>query len=152
MFRSEFKREKAGNPVEAVKTATDKTNLEMGMRVMGQAKLLAPVNKKIGEGGRLRNSISVTSRHAEHKGFNDSPGDRADNKLSTQGLTEGDVYVGCNLDYAVHQEYGTMRMAAQPFLRPSVDIEVKGESIQSVMKRYSDEQMRKELAMRQEDI
>ena len=29
--------------------------------------------------------------------------------------------VGTNVEYAIHQEYGTKKMSAQPFLRPALD-------------------------------
>ena len=32
------------------------------------------------------------------------------------------VLVGTAVDYAPHQEFGTIKMAAQPFLRPAVDL------------------------------
>lgn len=62
-----------------------------GVVVDGQAVLLCPVDT-----GNLRNSIT-------HK-------------------VEGDaVTIGTPVHYASHVEYGTSKMAAQPFLRPAVD-------------------------------
>lgn len=65
------------------------------IRVESRAKHLAPVDT-----GRLRSSIT--------------------HEMGTEG---GDLVgrVGTNVEYARHQELGTSRMAAQPFLRPALD-------------------------------
>lgn len=39
----------------------------------------------------------------------------------TYEVSEDDAKVGTNVDYAIHQEFGTRKMAAQPFLRPALD-------------------------------
>lgn len=39
--------------------------------------------------------------------------------------------VGTNVEYAIHQEFGTSRMSGQPFLRPGYD-EKKGEALREV--------------------
>ena len=59
------------------------------------AKEKAPVNKIIGQGGRLRTSIG-----SEVKGLVAS--------------------IGSNVNYAIYQELGTRKMAAQPYLRPAL--------------------------------
>lgn len=61
----------------------------IGLQAEGYAKLKAPVDT-----GRLRNSIS----HA---------------------TDEDSAYIGTNVEYAPYQEFGTSRMAAQPFLKPA---------------------------------
>ena len=59
--------------------------------VQGDAKSLSPVDT-----GNLRNSI-------------------------TYKVSADDGKVGTNVHYAIHQEYGTKKMSAQPFLRPALD-------------------------------
>lgn len=39
--------------------------------------------------------------------------------------------VGTNVEYAPHQEFGTSRMAGQPYLRPAYD-EKKGEALREI--------------------
>lgn len=67
----------------------------LGIKVQRRAKQLAPVDT-----GRLRASIT------------EALGSDA------EGLVER---VGTNVEYAPHQEFGTSKMAAHPFLRPALD-------------------------------
>jgi len=70
----------------------DNILLEAAIKFEAQAVALAPVDT-----GRLRSSI----------GYN----------------KDGDSYlVGTNVDYAIHQEFGTKNMPAQAFLRPTAEI------------------------------
>lgn len=67
--------------------------LEAGARVVETyAKLAAPVDT-----GTLRNSIMLDEVTPDH------------------------AILGPHVDYAEHVEFGTSRMAAQPYLRPAVD-------------------------------
>lgn len=66
----------------------------IGQQAEGYAKLLAPVDT-----GRLRNSISHTA-------------------------DDDAAYIGTNVEYAAYQELGTSRTAAQPYLRPAVELHV----------------------------
>lgn len=46
----------------------------------------------------------------------------------TKVTTEGDAavgYVGTNLDYAIHQEYGTVHQSGTPHLRPALEANQK---------------------------
>lgn len=61
--------------------------------VEGEAKLRAPVDT-----GALRSSIRATE------------------------IKSTEYSVGTNLDYAIWQEYGTSRMAAQPYMRPALNL------------------------------
>lgn len=45
------------------------------------------------------------------------------------------VAVGTNVEYAPHVEYGTVKMAAQPYLRPAMD-EDQGEATQEIARVY----------------
>lgn len=64
------------------------------LKVEGQAKQLAPVDT-----GRLRSSIT--------------------HEVERQG-EEVVGRIGSNVEYAAHQEFGTSRMAAHPYLRPAL--------------------------------
>lgn len=65
------------------------------IRVDRTAKRLAPVDT-----GRLRSSIAWQL------------------ETDARGLH---AVVGTNVHYAIHQEFGTSRMAAHPFLRPALE-------------------------------
>ena len=75
--------------------AVGKQLTRMAIKVDRRAKQLAPVDT-----GRLRASIT-----------NDLSRD-------AQGLV---ARVGTDVDYAPHQEFGTVNMPAHPFLRPALD-------------------------------
>lgn len=90
------------NDVEIVQDNTDEAaaaigaaiarGLEaVGLQAEGHAVQKCPVDT-----GRLRNSIT-------HMRVND------------------DVYIGTNVEYAPHVEYGTSRQKPQPFLRPAAE-------------------------------
>jgi HK97 gp10 family phage protein len=82
----------------------ERTVIEACIRVQSQAKALAPVKS-----GQLRSSVGYKTTNASDGELSVSP-----NKY------EG--YVGSNVDYAVYQEFGTRKMAPQPFLRPAIGI------------------------------
>ena len=65
------------------------------VQVDRQAKALAPVDT-----GRLRSSINW--------------------RLARDGIGLAAI-IGTNVSYAIYQEFGTSRQAAQPFLRPALD-------------------------------
>lgn len=68
---------------------------QQGIKVQRRAKQLAPVDT-----GRLRASITE--------------------ELGQEG---GDLVerIGTDVDYAIHQEMGTVHMSGTPFLRPALD-------------------------------
>lgn len=74
----------------AMKAGVEAAMEAIGMQAERNVKLEAPVDT-----GRLRNSITHTAS-----------GDTA--------------YVGTNVEYAPYVEYGTYKMAAQPYLKPGV--------------------------------
>lgn len=67
--------------------------IDTALAIEGDAKRKAPVDT-----GRLRNSITH---------------ERSDDELSAR--------VGTNVEYAPYQEFGTVRMNAQPFLHPAAE-------------------------------
>jgi len=96
---------------------------EIALVVEGQAKLLAPVDL-----GRLRGSITVQMRDRGTEP--DGPVEQGD---VIQKPTDKNVaFVGTAVDYAEFQEFGTIKMNAQPYLRPALDI-AQGQALTIVM-------------------
>lgn len=75
---------------------TGKMLKRAGIKVQGRAKQLAPVDT-----GRLR--ASITEELSRDGG----------------GLVER---VGTDVEYALHQEFGTRHQSGTPFLRPALDV------------------------------
>ncbi len=87
----------------AERRQAQRDGLEAGARVVETyAKILAPVDT-----GFLRNSIQVDS------------------------VTPVEAIIAPHTEYAEHVEFGTSRMAAQPYMRPALD-EHEGEIVQAV--------------------
>ena len=136
---------KNGNVPDAILKTVKNSNLELGVQIASQAKVLAPVDF-----GQLRNSISASSL-SETKLLNDSNGERAE-ALETTGLKDGEVYVGSNSDHTIFQEYGTIRQPAQPFLRPSAELKAQGANVADIVKKYNRTAMEAELKKRKETV
>jgi HK97 gp10 family phage protein len=97
----------------ALKSAIETALVKFGIVLEGTASLLAPYDK-----GRLRASITYATRDTPAK-----PGPEADASDSVQQPTDSLVlHVGTSVEYAIHQEYGTKKMKAQPFMRPALDL------------------------------
>lgn len=124
-----------GNPVIAGTIGVEAGNLAIAINVTAQSKALAPVDT-----GQLRNSIMYIAPSLTG-GRNDSPGKKSSKEI-TVSPKHGEVYVGANLDHAVYQEFGTRKMAPQPFLRPAIDQIVKGTYWDDVLMKIEQEQMR----------
>jgi HK97 gp10 family phage protein len=106
--------------------------LETCIKITAEAKSAAPLDK-----GRLRNSIMYKTTSKDGGFNNDSSREKADRQLEIQPKKlEG--YVGANLEYAIYQEYGTRKMAPQPFLRPAGLI-VKSGNQADVIRRIDEE-------------
>ena len=131
-------RQTFGDPIKAVRNATEKSNLQIAVEVAAQAKLLAPVRY-----GQLRNGISASNTKTTML-LNDNPGDKGE-PLNTRGLRGDEAYSGANVEHAVHQEYGTRRSRAQPFLRPAVEIVTQGSKVADIVRKYGREAMGREL-------
>lgn len=79
---------------KVIKSVEEATNLALtasALLVEGQAKAICPVDT-----GNLRNSI-------------------------THEVEGNEARVGTNISYAIYQELGTSKMAAQPFLNPALE-------------------------------
>jgi len=97
---------------DAIEKATRRALIAIGALLVGDAGLRVPVDT-----GRLRGSITYAVK-----------GGRSNTKSPAKGTdavsTPADstvCYVGTNVEYAQHIEYGTRRSAAQPYLRPAFD-------------------------------
>jgi len=77
--------------IKAIEGAINKALIKSALLVEGEAKNLAPVDT-----GNLRNSL-------------------------THEVEGQEAYVGTPVSYAIFQELGTSKMAAQPFLNPALE-------------------------------
>lgn len=91
---------------------------QTALKVAAQAKAFCP--RKFGQ---LTNSIMIKKANNNTALFNDGSGDQlapAKHKISITP-EKGSVFVGTNSDHW-YPEFGTRYQAAQPFLRPAIDI------------------------------
>ncbi len=107
--------------ITAVREGSLEGMYEVAAAVADQAKALAPVAKI--NGGRLKQSIAWEEEGSDA------------------------AIVGSGVEYAVYQEYGTRKMAAQPFLRPAVDIIVNGTKAVKAMKTAMENSVRVKLGL-----
>ena len=86
--------------------------VEIGVRLEGIAVSHCPVDS-----GRLKGSLTyATQREKDNTRSPARSGDGVSKPNDKYTL-----YVGTNVAYSQHVEYGTKRMAAQPYLRPALD-------------------------------
>ncbi len=138
MIKVNAQRTKYGNVKTAVANGKEISNLMIGAAIASQAKLLAPVDM-----GQLRNSLSA-SNTSRTEMLNNMAGEKAE-ALDTQGLKDGEVYVGSNSDHAIFQEYGTVKQPAQPYLRPAMEAVVQRKTPAEIFEKYGREAMDREL-------
>jgi HK97 gp10 family phage protein len=129
---------------QAVRDAKHKSNLGIAVAMASQMKLLAPVDE-----GQLRNSLCAASLTRVEL-LNDGPGEQGE-PLDASGLEPGEALVGTNSDHAIFQEYGTIKMVAKPFLRPTVELIIAKKTPRQIFKRFGDEEMEKQLKIRKEE-
>ena len=116
---------------------TGRSAYELGLTVESQAKLLCPVNW-----GYLAASITT---QAYDKGTDPTnpkssmspkgnPPDLSNWDMTIQAPSDpNEVLIGTPVEYGPHVEYGTIKMEAQPFLRPALDL-AKGKTLEIVKK------------------
>jgi len=120
------------------KKVVGKTAYEIGLVVEGQAKLLAPrdtghlaasiTTQAIDKGTELDNPNSyMVENHSKLWKTNDTW------RKIEKPTDSNEVLVGTALDYAPYIEFGTVKMNAQPFLRPALDL-AKGKAL-TIVKR-----------------
>lgn len=112
--------------IRAVRKATFEGVIQTAVEVTAQAKDLCPVADYMG--GNLKGSIQWQADGGKEGGLENG------NKLNVSIPKEGAV-VGTPVHYGVYQEFGTRKMNAQPFLRPAIDIIVRGKSLKQSMYR-----------------
>lgn len=96
----------------------------IGLAVLSDAKALCPVDT-----GYLAASLMAASSYQD-KGFGESSaGIKGKRPARYQHIQQpspfeerADVLVGTAVEYGPHVEFGTIRQAAQPFLRPALDM------------------------------
>ena len=90
--------------------------LEMvGLVAEGYAKRLCAVDT-----GRLRNSIThATKQNLGPTNYTDNNGTPYSDAVAKTTPESDAVYIGTNVEYAPYVEIGTVRTAAQPYLRPA---------------------------------
>ena len=77
-------------------------------------------------------------------GFNDGTGDKATVEINYPAK-KGRGAVGSNTEYAAHQEFGTFKVAPQPYLRPAVDKVIKGASVVKTIRDIMNSQITKDI-------
>ena len=90
-----------------------KSVFETGLIVEGQAKLLTPVDT-----GRLAASITTQTKSDGHTAPSGEGAVGTD--VIAAPLIDNEAFVGTPVFYGPYQEFGTVRSAAQPFLRPAL--------------------------------
>ena len=125
MMRTETTIEWNGDEVKfRGRGATGKSTFEIGLAVQAQAKMLVPVVTH-----RLQGSI--TTQSGTQGTAVEAPATAADKIAGPSGGL--DTYVGTNVEYGPYKEFGTVRSAAKPFLRPALD-SVMGQAVSIVRK------------------
>ena len=122
-----------GNVPKAIEEGNEKTIIELVTKVTAQAKVLAPVDT-----GQLKNSIMGKVSGAEY-------GHQGGPSLSDQPK-EGEGVVGTAVVHGIYNEFGTRRLAAQPFLRPAVASEANSLRVQTMVKKFQTDAVRKGMA------
>lgn len=118
-------------------SAMQKSIYEIGYIVEGQAKelaarrygyLAASINVQFNGGGDELESPSNYAKETPPKNHN------VNSFRKITAPSEDDiVLVGTAVDYAPYQEFGTVKMSAQPFLRPAADL-AQGKTLTVLLK------------------
>jgi HK97 gp10 family phage protein len=116
--------------IKANAAGTRKGMITTAINVTSQAKSLAPVDK-----GQLRGSIMYKAGTGEEGGLTEG-------QALTGKVDKGSIIVGSAVEHAVYQEYGTRKMAAQPFLRPAVAIVTAGQTAVKAMREAMQDSVR----------
>ena len=82
----------------------------------------------------------TTTKDGKYGFNNDSGEEQADNELEVKPR-DGKGYVGSNLDYATYQEFGTKKMAPNPYLRPAIESITTDHSTQAIINKTMTEHM-----------
>ena len=118
--------------------SVDKGNLVFCINVIANAKLLADFNRGY-QTGQTRNSLQYHVSSGQSGGLNDSSGKKAEESLDRP--EKGAATFGATTDHAVYPEFGTRKMAPQPYLRPSIAL-ATGADFNKVKKAIDEEMKR----------
>lgn len=116
---------------EAIRRGTIAGVLKAALKVEATAKRIANGNK---DTGRLTGSITYAMKASKSQ---PQPPATAGDAIQPPA-SEYEAYVGTNVEYAIYNEYGTIKFpSGNPFMRPAIDI-VRGnmgvkEAIQNAM-------------------
>lgn len=127
-----------GNVPKFIEEGNELAILEVLINVTARAKENAPVDL-----GELRNSI-MYRKFKEQGGFNEGSGAKAGRAISPKPKP-GTGVVGSAVAHAIYNEFGTRKLAAQPFLRPAVAAVTIGGQVQRWIKRFQTDSVRKGL-------
>ncbi len=119
--------------IKAVTAGTEKALLETVVKVTAQAKALAPVDL-----GELKGSLMWKSSTAA--------GGNSGGASLTETVSGSSAIVGTAVEHGIYQEYGTRYMAAQPYLRPAVDIVTNGSTFNLAISKAMNETVRVKLS------
>lgn len=123
---------KFGDVPKAIQEGNDRALLILVSRVTSFAKTKAPVKS-----GQLRNSIMGRVEKQDF-GFNQSGKKPAPSEI-TEKARQGEGYVGSNILHAIYNEFGTRKMAAEPFLRLAIAVEANGAKAKEAVRKYQNE-------------
>lgn len=120
-FKQEYKKVWKGEEVKLIsKQVMGKSAFETGLIVEGYAKTLCPIDT-----GRL--AASITTQSQTGSTFPKGRG-AVSTDLIEPPRSFYETYVGTPVEYAPYNEYGTVKLAPQPFLRPALAM-AKGETL-----------------------
>ena len=117
---------------EAIKSALLKGLETCGLVAEGYAKKLAPVGTPESTGipgysGSLRRGSithALSGKQPAISNYQDNAGTRRGSYSGTapeeSDSNKSAVYIGTNVEYSIYVELGTIKMDAQPFLKPAV--------------------------------
>ncbi len=134
---------KYGDVDKAVADGMDKAFLEIAIRTVTLAKASVPVDfgvlgASIMSKGPLDPAYGLGSPATSESGRG---GGGVPPGLSTQ-VSGHEVVVGSAVEYALYQEFGTRRMAAQPYLRPAIQIAVGHGKASEVIAKYNSDEVK----------
>jgi HK97 gp10 family phage protein len=85
------------------------------------------LDRLIGAKGQLQDVLRKSARNVERGGKERSPVDTGANRASIQVFEDNirnlEVVVGPTTEYAAFLEFGTVRMAARPYMTPALEAE-----------------------------
>ena len=110
--------------IRAIEDMTQQGVTGVAIEITAQTKALCPVADYMG--GNLKGSYQWISGDGKEGGGTTG-------KMLTERPKKNEAISGTPVDYGAYQEWGTRKMAAQPHIRPAIDIVVNGTSGKEAM-------------------